>query len=146
MLLNRGFLCKKKYILRKKKRVRHVWFNCIKAVLWPCEIQGAQHMICMKKWRFSSHLRAKVRRQGPLNAAIVQPCNIQHLKGKWRQDWDIKNEFKITCRMFFTSFQECKPTGASGEQCTSGDSYTSGWNTISNGSHLRGVLLRFQNW
>ena len=34
-------------------------------VLWACKIQGAQHMICMKKLWFSSHPRTKVRFQGP---------------------------------------------------------------------------------
>ena len=32
-------------------------------VLWSCEIQGAQHRICMKKLRFSSCPWAKVRHQ-----------------------------------------------------------------------------------
>ena len=32
-------------------------------------------MICMKKVRFSSHPRAKVRRQGPPGSARAQPCN-----------------------------------------------------------------------
>ena len=30
-------------------------------------------MICMKSLRFSSHLRAKVRRQGPLSSTRAQP-------------------------------------------------------------------------
>ena len=33
-------------------------------VLWACKIQGAQHMICMKKLWFSSRPRTKVRCQG----------------------------------------------------------------------------------
>ena len=45
-------------------------------VLWNCKIKGAQHMICMKKLRFSSHPRAKVRCQGPLGSARAQPCYI----------------------------------------------------------------------
>ena len=32
-------------------------------------------MICMKKVRFSSHPRAKVRCQGPPGSARAQPCN-----------------------------------------------------------------------
>ena len=35
---------------------------------------GAQHMICMKKLRFPSHPRAKVRRQRPPGSARAQPC------------------------------------------------------------------------
>ena len=35
-----------------------------------CEIQRAQHMISMKKLRFSSCLRAKVSRQGPQRTAL----------------------------------------------------------------------------
>ena len=35
-----------------------------------CKIYGAQHMICMKKVRFSSRPRAKVRRQGPPSTAL----------------------------------------------------------------------------
>ena len=31
-------------------------------------------MICVKNVRFSSRLRAKVRRQGPLSSARAQPC------------------------------------------------------------------------
>ena len=31
-------------------------------------------MICMKNLRFSSRLRAKVRRQGPPGSARAQPC------------------------------------------------------------------------
>ena len=45
-------------------------------MLWTCEIQGAQYMICMKKPRFSSRPRAKVRRQRPLGSARVQPCHL----------------------------------------------------------------------
>ena len=33
-------------------------------------------MICMKKLRFSAHLRAKVSGQGPPDSARAQPCNI----------------------------------------------------------------------
>ena len=36
------------------------------------QIQGAQHMISMKKLRFSSHLRTKVRHQGPPGSARAQ--------------------------------------------------------------------------
>ena len=32
-------------------------------VLWACEIQGTQHMICMQKLRFCSHRRGKVRQE-----------------------------------------------------------------------------------
>ena len=42
-------------------------------VLWTCEIQGAQYMISMKKLRFSSHSRTKVRHQGPPGSARAQP-------------------------------------------------------------------------
>ena len=42
-------------------------------VLWTCEIQGAQYMISIKKLRFSSHSRTKVRRQGPPGSARAQP-------------------------------------------------------------------------
>ena len=41
--------------------------------LWNCEIQAAQHMIWMKKVRFSSRPRAKVKCQGPLGSARAQP-------------------------------------------------------------------------
>ena len=42
------------------------------------QIQGAQHMISMKKRRFTSRLRTKVRRKGPLGSARAQPwyCGI----------------------------------------------------------------------
>ena len=43
-------------------------------VLKTCKIQGTQHVISMKKVRFFSSLRAKVRRYRPLGAARVQPC------------------------------------------------------------------------
>ena len=43
-------------------------------VHWTCKIQGAQHMICMKNLRFSSHPGAKVWRQGPPGSARAQPC------------------------------------------------------------------------
>ena len=44
-------------------------------VLWICEIQGAQHMISMKKLRFPICPRIKERYQGPLEMAIArQPC------------------------------------------------------------------------
>ena len=39
-------------------------------------------MICMKNLRFSSHPRAKVRRQGPLGSARAQPCSVP-LKPRW---------------------------------------------------------------
>ena len=44
-------------------------------VLWTCEIQCAQHMISMKKLRFSSRPRTKVRRHGPPGSARAQPWN-----------------------------------------------------------------------
>ena len=34
-----------------------------------CKIQGAQHIICMKKLKFSSHPRAKLWQQGPPSSA-----------------------------------------------------------------------------
>ena len=43
-------------------------------VLWTCEIQCAQHMISMKKQRFSSRPSKKVRRHGPPGSARAQPC------------------------------------------------------------------------
>ena len=42
-------------------------------VLLICETLGAQHVICMKKLRFSSHLRANIGHQEPLGSAIAQP-------------------------------------------------------------------------
>ena len=42
-------------------------------VQWTWKIQGAQHMICMEKLRFSCHPRAIVRHQGPLGSARIQP-------------------------------------------------------------------------
>ena len=42
-------------------------------VLWTCEIQGAQHMICMKKTYFSGQQRAKVGHHRPLGSARAQP-------------------------------------------------------------------------
>ena len=41
-------------------------------VLWTCEIQCAQHMISMKKLRFSSPLRIAIRRHGPPGSARAQ--------------------------------------------------------------------------
>ena len=43
-------------------------------VLWICEIQGTQHMICMKIVRFSSSPRANVKRHRPPGSARVQAC------------------------------------------------------------------------
>lgn len=40
---------------------------------WTCKIQGAQHIICIKKLRFSSHPRANVRHQEPLGSTRTQP-------------------------------------------------------------------------
>ena len=42
-------------------------------VLLCCEIQCAQHKISMKKLRFSSHPRAKVKRQGTLGTVRALP-------------------------------------------------------------------------
>ena len=42
-------------------------------VLLCCEIQCAQHKISMKKLRFSSHPRAKVKCQRPLGTAGALP-------------------------------------------------------------------------
>ena len=47
-------------------------------VLWTCKIQCAQHMISMKKLRFSSHPRTKVRHHGPLGSARAQPWLYIH--------------------------------------------------------------------
>ena len=52
------------------------------SVLWACEFRDAQHMICMKKVRFSSCPRAKVRRQGPLGSARTQPCIVSGQRGQ----------------------------------------------------------------
>ena len=43
-------------------------------VLWTCEIQCTQHMICMNIVRFSSSPRVKVRRHRPPGSARVQAC------------------------------------------------------------------------
>ena len=42
-------------------------------VLWTCKILGAQHMIFIKKLRFASCPRAKVRRQEPPGSVRAQP-------------------------------------------------------------------------
>ena len=42
-------------------------------VLWTCQTQGARHIISIKKMRFSSHPRAKVRQQGPPGSARRLP-------------------------------------------------------------------------
>ena len=47
--------------------------------LWTCKISGAQHMICMKKVRFSSRPGAKVRHQGLLGSARAQPWSFCQL-------------------------------------------------------------------
>ena len=39
-------------------------------------------MICMKKLRFPSRLRAKGRRQGPPGSVRAQPCNNNELLNK----------------------------------------------------------------
>ena len=39
-------------------------------------------MFCMKKLRFSIHLRAEGRRQGPLGSVRTQPCNNNELLNK----------------------------------------------------------------
>ena len=51
-------------------------------VLWSYKMYGAQHMFCMKKLRFSSHLRAEGRRQGPLGSVRAQLCNNNELLNK----------------------------------------------------------------
>ena len=43
------------------------------AMFWTCEIQCAQHMISMKKLRFSNRPRTKVRHHGPQGSARAQP-------------------------------------------------------------------------
>ena len=43
-------------------------------VLWTCEIQGTQHLICTKIVRFSISPRAKVRHHRSPGSARVQPC------------------------------------------------------------------------
>ena len=49
-------------------------------VLCTCEIQCAQHMISMKKLRFSSPPRTKVRCHGPPGSVRPQPCTSQTRK------------------------------------------------------------------
>ena len=44
-------------------------------VLWTCEIQGAQHMIWVKKVRFSSSPIANVRHHKPLGASRAEESN-----------------------------------------------------------------------
>ena len=69
-------------------------------VFWTCEIQCAQEMISMKKQRFSSRPRTKVRRHGPQNIALSWSIKMQkwmrrifsHLKwtslvNKWFITW-----------------------------------------------------------
>ena len=57
-------------------------------VLWSCEIQYAQHVISMKKQRFSSRPKTKVIRHGPPGSARAQPwphkpcCKI--IMFKWK--------------------------------------------------------------
>ena len=46
-------------------------------MLWTCEIQCAQHMISMKKQRFSSRRRTKVRHHGPRGSARPQPWPLE---------------------------------------------------------------------
>ena len=43
-------------------------------VLCASKIEGAQHMICMKKIRFSRHPRSNVGRQGPLGLPNIILC------------------------------------------------------------------------
>ena len=43
-------------------------------LLWDFKLEGAQHMICMKKLRFPSRPRAKVRCQGSPGSSRAQPC------------------------------------------------------------------------
>ena len=45
-------------------------------VLWTCEIQCAQHMISMKKQRFSSRPRTTLRRHGPQGSTRAQPLAL----------------------------------------------------------------------
>ena len=47
-------------------------------VLWTCKIQCAQHMISMKKLRFSSRPRTKVRHHGPPGSARAPPWLYIH--------------------------------------------------------------------
>ena len=58
-------------------------------VQWTWKIQGAQHMICMEKLRFSSHPRAIVRHHGPLGSTRIQPWlqkkNFTHFV--WSRNW-----------------------------------------------------------
>lgn len=57
---------------------------------WTCKIQGAQHIICIKKLRFSSHPRANVRHQEPLGSTRTKPWlqkkkNFTHFI--WSRNW-----------------------------------------------------------
>ena len=47
--------------------------GCALRKIGGSQIQGAQHMISMKKLRFSSRLRTKVRRQEPPGSARTEP-------------------------------------------------------------------------
>ena len=55
-------------------------------VLWTCKIYGAQHMICMKRLRFSSRPGAKVGRQRTTGFARAQPRKYFAilLKNAWK--------------------------------------------------------------
>ena len=52
-------------------------------------------MMCMKNMRFSSHPRAKVRRQGPPGSARAQPCI---------QGYDVKEKERKTGLQTFSFF------------------------------------------
>ena len=53
------------------------------SVLWTCKIQGAQHMICMKKLQCSSRPWAKVGRQGHQALIENSPACYKWSIGVW---------------------------------------------------------------
>ena len=77
-------------------------------VLWTCEIQCARHMISMKKLRFSSHLRTKVRHRGPPGSARARPCltKIDVQKSLKLQEIDTQKKNKAKNGNQFVRFSE----------------------------------------
>ena len=68
-------------------------------VLWTCKIYGAQHMICMKRPRFSSRLGAKVGRQRTTGVARAQPRKYFAILLK--NAWKFGGGSGITCPSLF---------------------------------------------
>ena len=83
-------------------------------MLWTGEIQCAKHMISMRKLRFSSCPRTKVRRHGPPGSAKAQPWYCfyiivllyyqggSYFNGSWRNR-------KLFSIWLFSSFIGCSP-------------------------------------